>query len=303
MTDTQRTRQRVLSMIALVVLLLAFMPTPGAQATTTIDWFGWGVKVNFEHNTWKVIYVTYLGSNAPSPHVVSEEIVDITSHCQERGTGSLTYPSEDSAYFDGTVYIKCNLPSFQGALLNLGYTPPSGDDPFCPCMLGGGPFWADGEIRPLTTVGAMPLLDASDRGVRLGLLVNGNQARTRLEVLRAQSAGSMTFTSPQWAVDPASNRTLLGWHGAGIVAVADHFGWLKYLQDPGWRQFFITQVSGPTIGYWNEPPTTSATDSTTGDYRLGMNGGELYIGYSPSSGQYFTGEIDEVGIDPGCSGA
>jgi UDP-2,3-diacylglucosamine pyrophosphatase LpxH len=151
----------------------------------------------------------------------------------------------------------------------------------------------------------MPLLDASDRGVRVNLLVNGTKARTKLDVTRAQPQGGVvTYTSPEWTVDAAGNRTMMGWHGKKIVAVADHYHWLDYLADTRWRPFFQTQVSGSTIGSWNESSTTTIRDKQTraGNYQMGMNAGTLYIGYSPSTNQYFTGDIERVGGDPGCDG-
>ena len=115
--------------------------------------------------------------------------------------------------------------------------------------------------------------------------------------------GYLSYIRPRWIIDAAGDRTLAGWDGDGIVAVADHFGWLKYLLDPGWRTFFRTQVSGNEIGYWNEPITESGTSPLSGAYEIGMGSGTLYIGYSPSTMTYFTGEIDDVDMDPGCSGA
>lgn len=299
----RRRRPLAITALALLVMLISLLPATGARAEEDIDWFGWGVKVDFERNTWKILYVTYLGSKSPAPHVVAENVVDISQQCTKGGTGTLTYPTPDSAYFDGKVYIRCELPSLRSDLAALGYTPPSGDAPFCPCVLGGAPLWVDGEVRQLNTSGTMPFMDASDRGVRVSLIVNGNQGHTKLDVLRTQPpGGSMTFTTPPWSIDRDGSRTLAGFQGKGIVAVANHFGWLKYLTDPGWQSFFSTNVTGTKIGYWNESPTMSGTANMSGNYRVGMSGGTLYIGYSPSTGTYFTGEIDEGGIDPGCLG-
>jgi hypothetical protein len=290
--------------IALLALVGAALPLSGAQAATQADWFGWGVHVDFAGGTWKVEYTTYIGRNLPQPHIVDETISDISADCAKRGTGTLSYPTPDSAYFDGSVYIECALPSLRSELLALGFAPPSGDQPFCPCTLGRGPLWVDGEVRQLTRSGSMPLLDVGERGLRVNLLVNGGSARTKLEVTRAQPPGGyITYTTPPWTIDTAGDRTLVGWDGDALVAVADHFGRLTYMTDQGWRPFFKTSVSGNRIGYWNESPTQSGTSALSGKYRVGMNGGTLYIGYSPSTGQYLTGEIDEAEADPGCSGA
>lgn len=300
----RRNRALLAGALVSVVLLATAVPAGNARATSTVDWFGWGAKVDFANNSWKVTYSTYLGVNSSTPHVVSSSTDDISGQCVKRGAGTLSFPSADSAYFDGKVYIQCSLPSFRGELAKLGFVPPSGDQPFCPCTLGGGPLWADAQVRQLTTNGTMPLLDASDRGVRVNLTVNGAQASTNLVVRRTQPPGGyINYTSPQWGIDSAGNRTVVGWDGDAIVAVADHFHWLDYLTDQNWRPFFQTNVVNNKIGYWNESPTQSGTNTLTGNYELGMSGGTLYIGYSPSTGKYFKGEIDEGGIDPGCSGA
>lgn len=289
------------STLLLLVLLVAHAPVTSAQQALTYDWFGWGVNVNFQQSTWKVRYVTYLGSNT-APHVREEIVEDISADCVEVG-GKLSYPTAGSAYFDGSVYLKCALPSTREKLLELGFTPP-GDGSFCICQLGNAPFWVDGQVRQLNTVGTMPFLDAGDRGVRVNLLVNATTARTRLEVARPLPAGPLLYTSPAWPVDAAGNRTLVGWYGKGIVAVADYFNALNYLTNPDWRTFLQTQVTGPMIGSWHESSATtiSGTRQLTGTHRMGLNAGFLYVGYSPATGQYLTGEVDRGGIDPGCPG-
>jgi hypothetical protein len=285
-----------------ITLFFSIVPVTGAQSSGNYDWFGWGVRVDFQNKTWKVDYVTYLASNSPTPRVVAEKHKDISAQCTKRGSGTLSYPSDEVASFDGNVYLQCNLPSVRGEITNLGYTPPSGDQPFCICMLGGAPFWVDGQVKLINSSGTMPFLDASSRGVRVNLLVNGAKARTKLEVTRAQPPGGfMTYTSPEWTIDPMSNKTLMGWHGPKIAVVANHFNWLDYL-DQGWEPFFTTNVRGNKIGYWNESPTQSGTSTLSSNYKVGMDSGTLYIGYSPSTGKYFKGEISEGGVDPGCDG-
>lgn len=99
-------------------------------------------------------------------------------------------------------------------------------------------------------MGTMPVLDASTHGLWMSPQVNGPTAQARLDVKRTQ--GYLSYLTPSWTLDSPGDRTRAGWDGDGIVAVVDHFGWLKYL-DPGWKPFFSTEVSGNKIGYWNEP--------------------------------------------------
>ena len=293
----------LVGMLMLIMLFISNVPAANAQQATKYDWFGWGVKVDFQNSAWKVDYITYLGVNSPSPKIVKEQVKDISADCEQGGAGTLSYPTAESAYFNGNVYLRCELPSVRDALVELGYTPP-GDGSFCICTLGGAPFWVDGEVRQLNTLGTMPLLDVGSRGVRVNLLVSGGTARTRLEVTRTPPSGPITYTSPDWPIDMVGNRTLAGWGGKKLVMVADHFNWLDYLADAGWRPFFQNNVQGRTIGSWNESSTTTVSDTRTftGNYRMSMSAGTLYVGYNPSANTYFTGEIETIGVDPGCSG-
>lgn len=293
--------------IVLAVLLTSLATGHSAYAAPTPDWFGWGVHVGFQNNTWRVLYVTYVGANSPTPQVLKSSVLDISSYCVQQGSGTLTYPTANSAYFDGSTYIQCELPSLITGLSNLGYTPPSGGSPICTCALSAGPFWVDAHVRQISpSAGNMPLFDASDRGVRMNLVTNNGKVRTQMMVAQNLSATPhvfTTYTSPERTIDPTGNRDVMGWHGRALVRVADHFGWLNYLTDPAWRTFFKNSVTANTLGVWHESPSASGTTAITSGYELGMGGGDLYIGYSPSTGRYFRGELIEGGIEPGCKGS
>lgn len=301
-------QRRLLAIAAiLVTMLVATMPGSSAYASSGPDWFGWGVHVEFQNNTWRVLYVTYVGKNTPSPQVLASSVQDISTHCVQQGTGTLTYPTANSAYFDGKTYIRCELPALSAGLSALGYTPPSGGNPICACALGAGPFWVDAHVRQLSpAAGNMPLFDASERGVRMNLVTNSGKVRTQMMVaqnLAATPRVFTTYTSPERTIDPAGNRDVMGWHGRAVVRVADHFGWLNYLTDPAWRTFFKNDVFNNTLGVWHESPAVSGTTTITSGYELGMGGGDLYIGYSPATGKYFQGELIVGGIEPGCKGS
>lgn len=305
MSRSFRYRRPVSAAIVLAILLVSLASGRSAYATPGPDWFGWGVHVDFANNTWRVLYITYIGRNAPGPQVIGSSVTDISSHCDVNPGGTLSFPTPDSAFFDGKTYIVCDLPDLRQGIAALGYLPPSGMNPVCPCAMGAGPFWVDAHVRQLNpSSGSMPLFDAGNRGVRMNLVVNGNKVRTQLGVAQSLMPVSYTvYTSPEQVIDPAGTRHVMGWYGPGVVRVADHFGWLNYLTDPGWRTFFKTSVVGDQIGYWHESPTASGTTTLSSGYELGMDSGTLYIGYSPSSGKYFQGELIEGGIEPGCKGS
>lgn len=307
MSTPVRYRRSAAAIIVLAVLFVSLAVGRSAYATPTPDWFGWGVHVDFQNSTWRVRYVTYVGANNPTPQVLASSVQDISTNCVQQGTGTLTYPSANSAYFDGNTYIRCELPSLSAGLSALDYTPPSGGNPISSCALGAGPFWVDAHVRQIhPSVGNMPLFDASDRGIRMNLVTNSGMVRTQMMVAQNLSATPRvftTYTSPDRTIDPAGNRDVMGWHGRALVRVADHFGWLNYLTDPAWRTFFRNSVINNTLGVWHESPSVSGTTTLTGGYELGMGGGDLYIGYSPATGKYFQGELIVGGVEPGCKGS
>ncbi|GAB4130393.1 MAG: hypothetical protein Fur005_48550 [Roseiflexaceae bacterium] len=280
--------------IGLILLVLGSMLIPvaaQAQSSPNPTWYGWGVHIDFANNKPVIHYIAYSGRGGTNPQIIDMNQWDISSHCMIRsrfgGAGILTYPTTDSAFFDGNTYIRCELPTTNA--------------PVRSGTVGMGPFWVDANIKGMpTTLGTYPLFDISERGVRMNLeRLAGNTARTQIQV--ASNLAAQTYTtlnSPGWSLNSAGNRTVLGWNGRLIEMVASSTGWLGYLQDPAWQSYF--QGSGPGLISWNESPTTSSVSAVVAsNYELGNTGGILYIGYSPSTGTYFVGEIDEAGIEPG----
>src|SRR4029453_13238272 len=97
-----------------------------------------------------------------------------------------------------------------------------------------------------------------------GLPSDGVVARTRMAL------SSRTYISPDWAVDSAGNRMVMGQHGPGTVAVASYFGWLDFLTGPNWDNFFNSFVKGTYVGHWVESPGTFLRMSGTSlNYPLG----------------------------------
>lgn len=86
---------------------------------------------------------------------------------------------------------------------------------------------------------------------------------------------------------------VIGEDGPAIVAVASHFGWLNFLADPNWDDFF-NGVTGTTIGHWVESPSAHWT-APAGQYKLKTQSEYLYIGYSPATSTYLRGELGASG--------
>lgn len=295
-------RHAILLAIALFALAAAAIPSTRVQAATTTNWFGWGVKIRFANSMPQVSYVTYIGTNTPTPAVQQIGLRDISASCTTVGT--VGYPNAATARFNGSSYIRCALPSGRDELLKLGYTPPSGDGSFIACPIGGGPFWADASVSGMQVItGTYPLFDASDLGVRMNVQINGGSARTQIQAAtRLQAPATFaSYNSPYWPINGTSNHAVMGWYGKGIVAVADSFAWFDYLSSPSWRTFY-NGVGGTNLGYWYEAPVTQQQLPTSGKYEVGLSRGTLYIGYSPSSGTYYTGNLSAGGLEPGCKG-
>ena len=121
---------------------------------------------------------------------------------------------------------------------------------------------------------------------------DGSKARTVLTL------SSATYSSPRWIQSTAGNRTVIGEDGPAITAVAMHFGWLSFLSDPNWDDFF-NSVIGATIGHWVESPSAHWTAPAT-QFKLKTQSDFAYIGYSPATGTYLHGELGAVRADPGC---
>jgi hypothetical protein len=90
----------------------------------------------------------------------------------------------------------------------------------------------------------------------------------------------------------------MGEDGPAITAVATHFGWLNFLTDPNWDDFF-NGVTGATIGHWVESPSAHST-APAARYKLKTQSDFVYIGYSPATSTYLHGELGAVRSDPGC---
>ena len=91
-------------------------------------------------------------------------------------------------------------------------------------------------------------------------------------------------------------------NGAGIVTVANYFSWLDYLDDPAWESWFPSAVTGAKVGSWEESSSPQHTTATGSRYEIGVDGGTVYIGYSPDTRDIFDGTLGTGGIEPGCKG-
>lgn len=292
-------RAQLVLVLVLAMVALAAPIAPKAHAQASVDWYGWGLHVNITNGAPQVLFISYLGSNLPRPRVLADYTEDISSRCTTHG--KLTYSADgDSAIFDGSSYISCDVPAWGQKLAQWNPALDPAQATVCSCALGG-PFWVDAEVNISGQLGTLPIFDASELGVEMNLLSKGTNARTEVVLARDLGISSTSYSSQSWPVSTTADRVVMGTSGPQLVAVADHFSWLSNLVDPNWRKFFKTQVGSNTFGHWHESPSSWST-GTADRYELGTGASTVYIGYNTASDTYFKGTFDEGGIEPGCKG-
>jgi len=290
-------RRLLLLPMALVALLAAAAPASTARATGAPTWQAWGLTVDFPTlatEAPKIMYIVYVGTDDPTPQVVAESTpVDLWANgsCTTQGTGPLTWQG-GYADFNGNAYIRCQLPSWRAGIGALAPGLPGAGTNTLTCEAGGAPLFLAAQVKLDAVSSANPIVDATGLGVALSAPSNGNKARTSMTLT------SGITTSPQWNQSSAGNRVAIGEDGPAIVAVAAHFGWLGFLSDPNWDDFF-NSVTGMTVGHWVESPSAHWTAPAT-RYKLKTQADYVYIGYSSATGTYLRGELGAVRIDPGC---
>jgi hypothetical protein len=264
-----------------------------AAAGPAPTWQAWALSVDFPQQTPHVLYTVYTGRNTPDPTVLSSITEDISKSCViESPTKTLAYDGT-SAIFDGNSYIRCTVPSWHSKLAVLAPGLPGANKGSITCTAGLAPAWGAADVKLDKVSSANPIIDARELGITFSLPSDGVNVRTRLAL------SSRTYTSPTWPIDTTDgNRMLIGMHGPGIVAVAGHFGWLKFL-GTGWDTYFTNNVTGARTGSWVESPI--ATWRTTAvPYTLKTKNATVYIGHDSVTGANLRGKLIKGEGDPGC---
>jgi hypothetical protein len=267
---------------AMLALLGATLTTPQAHAVAASDGAAWHLKVDFPNNQLRVVYTLYEVTGNPLK-VINIVQHDITATCITQG--ALGFDANGYALFNGSTAIRCSLPP-EPAGMNS-----------CNCPI---PFWTAADVRLTTNNGQNPLIEGTAGGARkLGVSVprNGGTVRTGLYL---QGQG---YLSTPWS--PSTyNQFLLSSKGPGLVEIAAALGAegvsvLDYV--PGWESHVAAITTANTLDMLAQP--AGATWSTAFPGSPWIHPEYVYIGYSPTSGNYFTGGIKHLEIDPpGCRG-
>jgi len=286
-----------------IIVLLSFLPRqPAAQAAGAPgpSWQAWAISVDFPSQKPHVVYTAYVGTNTPTPQVLTSSTVDISKKCTiVSPTGNLNFDGT-SAIFDGQSYIQCQVPSWRTKLAALAPTLPGANNNTLMCDAGGGPLFSAASVKLDAVSATNPVIDARDLGSVFSLPSDGIRAQTQLAL------SSRTYLSPRWNLDlTAGNRMVMGMNGPAIVAASNYFGWLTFLTPgltPAWDAYFTGTVVGTQMGHYVESP--AATWTTTGSsYRLRTTGSTVYIGHDSMTGANLHGKVSIIRHDPGCFGS
>lgn len=279
-------RYRLLAAIAaLVALALYAAPARPASAQATPDWYAWNLKIDFPGAAPRVILTTYQGEGGITTPaaVTSESMVDISGDC--RSFGGLTVGG-GKATFAANAYIRCRLPA--SAI------------PRDQCSTKMSPFyWAAARLKINAASVSNPIFElvngSSNTTARFSLPVSGGKGRSQLILPGA------SYLSAQWNLGATDNRVVMGAGGPSIVSVSNSFaadGWLSFLTKPQW-QSFMNGLPANKVGSWSEPQMTGWQGNRVAESWPDTQ--DIYIGYSPSGGTYFTGTMWDGEIDPGCT--
>lgn len=292
---------RLLALLAVFTgLVLVAPPAPAVQARQASPqpkWAAWALSVDFSGGTMKVLYKAYIATYDTPPLIIGWYDKDITASCATN-TGAPIQYAGDYAIFDGSYYITCTVPSWRDAIRSLDPTMWPAPGASFIATVGDGPVWAAADLVLSQVTANNPVVDAGDLGIVFSVPRSGGTAQSAITL----SGG--TLASSNWNVDnQAGNQVLLGTYGAAIQAFHDKFGWLGCLHDPNWRRFFSNGANGLDYGHWVEQPTRKGVRAASfASYRLAAGGGNISIGYSPSTGSYFYGKMRSIRLDPGSKG-
>ncbi|NCC31340.1 MAG: hypothetical protein EOM24_04855 [Chloroflexia bacterium] len=282
-----RSPSRVLSQLALVVVILfvtlfAAMPT---QAAAGSELSAWHLRVDFPNQQLQVVYTHYTLKSSNPVVIADLQQTDITNDCQIQG--QLSFDTDGYAIFDGKTAIRCTLP------------------PPCQCSRSGGMreplFWMGADVRLDTKKRSYPLVEAVRKGTRdfaFGLTPHGAQLRTNFWIYGDQ------YQTVSWAPNVQGNQFALGAGGSSITAIGQALTQagvpvMEYV--PDWEGFFAKLPANGVPSQFVQP------DNVTWTAQRSLSNGplrhpeELFIGYSPSTDQYFEGRLLHLEIDPpGC---
>ena len=186
-----------------------------------------------ENGAPEVTFITYVAEDG-TPRSGSSPSSDATSrHCVERGNG--THHLRAAAGGDvrrRLVPRSASCPSWEEATSALGYDLPDTGECMV-CATGGAPIWGDMEVTPALGVsGTMPVIDASDAGIRLSVESTGVTARgppRRRPRRSADPIDDLPLARPGRSRPRRWPARWSAWRATASSPSPTHFDWLSYL--------------------------------------------------------------------------
>lgn len=266
--------KRLIGMVLFVVFLFAglvFSTTPAAAAT---EWRStWVVDVDFVGNTPNALLTVTVERDSGGGWVLfAEEARQLT--CTRDGGVLLV---NDTAVFDGTGNIRCDMPSVRGMVRQMTdglYTP----TPSCDCK--GNPIMtADVSLNPNTS--------ASDRQNPLATRVTPLGA---MDMALAAPVPAFSTTPLASLVFTVGNETAQS--NPFIANALPNMLQATYFTVGNLHQAaFVANGANPGTGAGPVADLTVSNNATI-----------LYIGYSPLTGESLHGTLENLSLDPGCYG-
>ncbi|MCL4264539.1 MAG: hypothetical protein KJ069_15050 [Anaerolineae bacterium] len=266
--------KRLIGMVLLVSFLFAGLVLSASPAAAATEWRStWVVDVDFVGNTPNALLTVTVERDTGGGWVLfAEEARQLT--CVRDGGVLLV---NDTAVFDGTGNIRCDMPSVRGIVRQMTdgrHTP----TPNCDCK--GNPIMtADVSLNPNIT--------GSDRQ---------NPLASRVTPLGAMDM-ALAAPVPAFSTTPLSSLLFtVGKETAQsnpfIASALPNVLQATYFAVGDWHQAdFMANGVNPGTGAGPVADLAVSNDATI-----------LYIGYSPLTGESLHGTLEDLSLDPGCYG-
>jgi hypothetical protein len=265
--DKKRYKLWFLSSTILVSMIGLLLATQSAAASIS-RWAIWKIDVTFPNNKIQTDLIISLGHTTQSGQKVIDYVETFPVSCQAAGNPVL---SNDQATFDGSSYYECAVPNIRSLVYQMpGHLIiPATCDAKRPYVHGTVTI----EGNPTQINPDNPLYYRDD--IQASLPFNTGTQKAEIDVAFAnEEAISDVFT-------PTTDNV--------ITAI--------YLKaSPGSNTYVPTFVLDGTTTLASTPTTITAP------IFLSTLDSTIYIGYSPTTGNYFEGSLGDLQVDPVCIG-
>lgn len=260
------TLQLLALMVALMALALLWSAQPASAAVTR--WAKWKMNFAFPSNQMEAILTVQVGHTTTSGTKIIDQEKEYMATCQI--VGNVTVQNEE-ATFGGSGYYACAVPSIRAKVAEMTQGTliiPNSCDSKRPYVIAD--LAIDGS--PVNAGSDNPLFHRDDITFNLPLDVNTQEAQLLSEFAQADAESSSFSVN-------GSSQTL--------SVLYNRVGQNQYA--PSFTADSTSLTATPALV--NGPIPLSTQAST------------VYVGYSPTSGDYFEGSLADLEVDPYCVGS